>query len=75
MKLVKLPSGKVLNLAEVFAFDVVLGEVNIICANGVALRLVHDDARAMKAYLEASAEVLEASPRAETLAGLAGGGN
>lgn len=73
MKLVKLPSGQFLNLDEVFNFQAMLGEVNVVCANGVGLRLTGDDARAMKSYLEATAETLTAESRAETLAALTGG--
>lgn len=75
MNLLKLPSGKVLNLDQAILFDVQAGTVMLLAPGGVGMQFHTKDAAALKVYLDETATLAPEVPRAESFAEVVGGGH
>ncbi|HET6330575.1 MAG TPA: hypothetical protein VFF76_07290 [Holophagaceae bacterium] len=74
MKLVKLPSGKILNLDQVLAFSPGVLAVTVFTPVS-QFDVQHEDAKALRHYLDENSDLTSATPRAESLAEVIGGGH
>lgn len=72
MTLLKLPSGKVLNLAQAILFDCQPGSVTMLAPGGVGIQFHTKDAAALKHYLDEVATLAPEVTRSESFAEVVG---